>query len=375
MTNENKIIMIRLVELRNQLDKFDDITLKKLKSLYELSLDDLLKRIKSLPPGSVSGNRLTLLINELTLTLKSIQAKIVNSAVNDISTAGLYAYQETENILSWDHKLQGFNNLALSQFQMKEMIQDHKLGNKTLDEWIGNTLLPHKNEIITELQKYYIKGVNPTKIAKIVKDNLKLDNDTLQDLTSIIKTYTQSINVKAQEEIYNSFDNVVKGVEWSALMEKGNTKTGRGTCPRCAALDGNIYNLKSKDKPPMPLHVRCRCVWKPVTKSWEELGFDLPEMEKTKKKWLEREGKSRKLTAYGYTDKDYTDLYYSRSDEWQDSVVGPVRAEMIRNEIISFKDIVIDDKSYLKKTKQVSNRSYELGDLILIEDLKKMYDI
>lgn len=67
------------------------------------------------------------------------------------------------------------------------------------------------------------------------------------------------------------------GFQWIAALDLQ-------TCLKCAALDGKTWNLKGEPIghnipfPQSDIHEGCRCVKYPITKSWKELGFDLPEM-------------------------------------------------------------------------------------------------
>ena len=76
-------------------------------------------------------------------------------------------------------------------------------------------------------------------------------------------------------------------MRWTAVLEGGYKKTGRGTCLRCAALDGTVYKLDEK-KPQMPLHPRCRCIWLPETKTFRELGVDWDEIQETSRPYTIR---------------------------------------------------------------------------------------
>jgi uncharacterized protein with gpF-like domain len=63
----------------------------------------------------------------------------------------------------------------------------------------------------------------------------------------------------AQEEIYRN-SGVVTKVMWNATLE-GNT------CEECQALDGKTFDLDG-DKPEIPYHPNCRCVYIPVVDGW-----------------------------------------------------------------------------------------------------------
>ena len=60
---------------------------------------------------------------------------------------------------------------------------------------------------------------------------------------------------------------VVKGVELLCALDER-------TCLKCLELD------RSQNPPELPIHEGCRCVTLPVTKTFKDLGIDLPELPK-----------------------------------------------------------------------------------------------
>jgi len=339
-----------MVELRRTLDTFENSAVRQLYKVYGDLIGDLSKVIASKTSTSFSVGQAKILLQEVQQTLEVIAERLTIPASEAIGYAGEYAYLEMNKIVSWDYKYLGFNSVQLTAFQIQQMVVEQKLGGKTLGQWMGSAFID-VDTILPEIQKGIIKGESYAKIVSRI-DNAIMGNHPKQHIDSIVKTYIQSVNVKAQEEVYEANKDIVKEMEWSAIMEGGNTKTGRGTCPRCAALDGQRWSVSDKSKPYMPLHVRCRCVWAPITITWKELGFDVPEMEEAYQPWVDRAGKDRALDDYGFTDKNYKDWWWSRGKAFQDNAIGPMRANLVRGRKIKFEDI-IDDK----------------GNLILIKDL------
>lgn len=82
--------------------------------------------------------------------------------------------------------------------------------------------------------------------------------------TSVAHTTSQA---RAQSAETNK--DILKGEKWSATLDSS-------TCPRCAVLDGKVFDLG--DGPTTPEHVNCRCVRVPVLKSWEEMGIKGPKL-------------------------------------------------------------------------------------------------
>jgi len=78
--------------------------------------------------------------------------------------------------------------------------------------------------------------------------------------TEIISSYRDS-NIWRYKQT-----KIVDMWEWSA------TRDDR-TCPVCIFLDGQVFSLDT----PFATHPNCRCSPLPVTKTWKELGIDIPE--------------------------------------------------------------------------------------------------
>jgi SPP1 gp7 family putative phage head morphogenesis protein len=67
---------------------------------------------------------------------------------------------------------------------------------------------------------------------------------------------------------YRANDRYVRAWQWMSTRS-------RRTCAACWAKHGQIFPLTT----PFSGHVQCRCTPVPVTRSWRELGFDVPSAE------------------------------------------------------------------------------------------------
>ncbi len=338
---EDQILLARMVYLRDTIDTFEEAFLKDLLKDYKEAAKSITKAF-----GALDADRMLALEKDIRLTIAIISDRLGEAT----GYAGEYTYKEMNKIISWDGRVEDFNAIQLSSQQIKAMVMAEPLSGKLIEEWIGSALLPELDSLKSEIRQGMIKGESYSKIASRL-DNLLNAETQKRHIETVVRTYIAAINSKANEDIYRANQHVIKKVEWSALMEQGNTKTGRGTCPRCMALDGQRYPVEGP-KPAIPLHARCRCVYAPVTLTWEELGFDIPEMEKAYRPWTERIGKARKLDNYGFTGLDYSNWWKTQPETWQNNAIGPRRADLVRDGFVKFNDLV--DKQ---------------GNLILIKDL------
>lgn len=82
---------------------------------------------------------------------------------------------------------------------------------------------------------------------------------------------------RARLEVFRKNGRLIKGVRWLATLD-GHT------CMRCAALDGQAWNLDGEKLPGTrvsfqapPIHFGDRCVLSPIPKTFREIGLDIPE--------------------------------------------------------------------------------------------------
>lgn len=68
------------------------------------------------------------------------------------------------------------------------------------------------------------------------------------------RTAIQDFNQQVKETVYREFDDALEGMVWehSAALDSR-------TCPTCMPLDGAQWVQGDIDRPPVPIHVGCRC--------------------------------------------------------------------------------------------------------------------
>lgn len=128
-----------------------------------------------------------------------------------------------------------------------------------LDEFGGNAAKAVEGELIAGVAI----GRNPRATARAIRDVLGG-----QETRALLITRTETLRAYrgAQLEVYRENRHLVKGWRWHSALD------GR-TCPVCIALHGRLF---ATDEPMRP-HPACRCSVIPETKSWRDLGFDVPE--------------------------------------------------------------------------------------------------
>lgn len=110
-------------------------------------------------------------------------------------------------------------------------------------------------------------------------------------------------------------------------------------CKRCAALDGQAWNLDGEKLPGTkvefiapPIHFGDRCVLSPIAKTFRDIGLDIPEP---------KQGGQRASSlgpVHGKT--TFDDFLARQSPEFVQRVLGKKRADMWKAGKITVRDLV-----------------------------------
>lgn len=106
-------------------------------------------------------------------------------------------------------------------------------------------------------------GEHPSKIAKRLRRSLNVSQSRalLIARTEALRAYRE-----ASRQTYHKNKHIVSKWVWSASLSER-------TCAACWALHGTEFDTDTS----MASHPACRCSMVPRTKTWKELGFDVPE--------------------------------------------------------------------------------------------------
>lgn len=344
---EEQIRLARIVAWQNQLDGFTNEALKPLLASVTQAQNEIMTRLEHWAghPTATgwSEDRSLALLDELEAMTAGIQTHLTGHVADMAGHAGSASLDMHSNILSWDGRAAGFNSLALTASQVRQLAIETPVGGRLLEDWISRTFDNNlasgiRNEIITGM----LKGEGYPDLVARLEQGWDM---TRTEATTLARTYVQSANVGAMQSVYKANRDIVKAWRWCATLEIGGSKGG-GTCMQCAALDGNVYAMDEANVPEIPLHPRCRCVALPVTKTWRELGLDIDEMDKAYRPWTKSEdviniGRgARPPEMQGFHQGSYADLFPKLRREEQLAVVGPGRLGLIESGEIKFPDLV-----------------------------------
>ena len=330
--------LTRNVQWRYRLDQYEDATIAEMLRTVRAAVADVQLQLfngDTVPRGDA-------LLDELQALSAGLRKRI-GEDVADMATEALnYSAQEHASILSIDGRVPT-SNLALSADQFRAFLGG-PAGGVSLPEWVdaawGSTVT---EQVKRNLNIAVLQGEGYQKAVRGLLES-SIADFTEREAVTIARTYVQTANVAAQMAVYEANDDLVTGWRWSAVLEGGYSKSGRGTCIVCAARDGREYPLRGG--PSIPAHPRCRCVAISLLKSWRELGLDRDELDAAIRPYTIRPdasidaGGMRTIIESGRHQGDYASWFEKQGRAFRENVVGPGRLELLEAGKIKFEDLV-----------------------------------
>ncbi len=265
------IYLVRETQWHYQLDQFSDASLKEInKSVAQARLEISAKLLAdSESMRTWEKDRFDALAIEMQDMTVAIQSQISGQIEDTTIAAGLKAYPQHADIMSFGGLVPNFNNVAMTAVQLKAMVNT-PVGGKLLSEWVETAFTANlKDTFKQEITTGLLKGESYKNLVDRFKTKAFAGLES--DIEGLTRTYVQSINVQAMNDTMKANSDIIKGWKVNSVMENR-------TCIRCMALDsaGIIYPIGKG--PELPLHPRCRCFPEIVTKSFRELGVDIDDV-------------------------------------------------------------------------------------------------
>lgn len=150
---------------------------------------------------------------------------------------------------------------------------------------------------------------------------------------ALVRSSTQAVAARAKDEAYRQNADILRGIAWLATLD---TRTTVG----CAARDGLLYTVGDHqpidhdlpwDGGPGNRHWMCRSTSTPVTKSWREMGIDVDDLPP---------GIRASMDGEAPADTRFEGWLERQSRERQEAVLGPGRAELWRENKLTFRDLI-----------------------------------
>ena len=267
------IPLIQQTKWNYKLDQYSDVASKEiLKSTQRARVEIAQKMTRVSPTAKFTRDCLETLSEELQHLTLAAQSQIVGGITQATEIAGAASYTAQNNILSFGGLVPHFNPVTLSAAQLNAMVTKMPIGGRQLNEWVQRTFKTDIQESIkSELLTGMLKGESYRDMTKRFSD--KVYAGLSNDMETLTKSYVQSVNVQAIDDVAKANADIVKGWKWNSVCENR-------TCLACMSLDARDEVYKIGEGPTMPLHPRGRCFRELITKTFREMGVDVDEIEK-----------------------------------------------------------------------------------------------
>ena len=384
----------RLIQLAQKtqfdykLHLYENDALKNLNKSVRKTQSIISAKLKTIKPESTfSVEKMNALSDEMERLTAGVQAQITKGIADTTFTAGMASYAEHNKIASFGGLVPGFNNVALSPFQMTSLVSGTKIGGKKLNEWVEHNFSKRlQDDFKAKITNGMLMGQSYPEMIK--QFNSGVYDQFSGDIESLTRTYVQSVNVNAMHDVAKANDDIIKGWKWNSVAENR-------TCIRCLSLDSQNTLYKIGEGPDMPLHQNCRCFPEYITKTFRELGVDIDEMEDSYRPYSIRgtvdpiTGKINpgkigvgggKIISTGRFLGTYDDFFKGLPADVQTKMLGPTRYGLWKSGKLKLADmtdkagntILIKDLGKVKSVKKtVKEASKVVESTSLRESLKK----
>lgn len=211
---------------------------------------------------------------------------------------------------------------------LKAMVSDTLLQGAPLSAWWAKQAEDTAFKFTAQVRQGVAQGETLQQIIKRVKPVLEVPQ---RNASTLVHDSIMQIANDAKLATYRENSDVLNGVQWLSTFDMH-------TCETCAAyhgaswdLDGNPINGTTLPFVTPPLHPNDRCVLTPITKTYRELGIDIPEVT-----GLTRASDLGQITA----DTSFSSFLDRHSKAEQDQFFGKGKAELWREGKITLKDLV-----------------------------------
>jgi SPP1 gp7 family putative phage head morphogenesis protein len=177
----------------------------------------------------------------------------------------------------------------------------------------------YAKDSVADVENVFVEGIvsgrNPREVARELTKRFEVPKD---NALRTARTEMNNAWRESNRQGYIQNAHVVERWRWQAAFQKR-------TCACCLAMDGREFPTQV----PLGTHPNCRCAIVPVTRSWRELGIDIPDRRSRStvrgEEWFDRQPDDTKLAILGRRKFDrykegnlkLTDLVgYKKTEDW-----------------------------------------------------------
>lgn len=341
------IILQRYIQWAYKLEQYEAEAILQIQKPLRQSIKELMAFINQnwSQSGALTRQRAIKMVDELRNLYGGIVAQVGGNIAMAAAEVGAASLTQYADILSFGGRVTSFNSVSLSAAQLRSIATETPVGGKLLNEWVQDAFdYRMQQQIKEEIMAGLLKGESYPKLFDRFKQGFSELTD--QEITTLLRTYTQSANVGAQQATYEANKDLVKRVRWNSVLEN-SSRSGRGTCLFCLSMSDQEFPVDNA--PPCPAHPRCRCGYLPVLPKISDIpGLENWEsVENVYKPYTKRDlskridtGRRNTILEVGFHDGNYESWMKTRSKKFQINALGPSRYELWKSGKVKLQDMI-----------------------------------
>lgn len=313
MNSINENAADEIVSHRLALLRYEAGTAKEMLAAYDVAFADLDAQMRKLAGRIARGEsadkaqlvRLVSLGNDLDSRIRSLRASLAGTMDSRLAEAADAEAAFQSGVM---------RPLIHTRYRVPEEAVAEALtapvGGRKWADLLDANLMENRDGIRRVLAIAQAKGASMPKIARALREGTGILETYRGRFVAIARTETQRVANDVAIATYEENNDVIAAMQWLATLDSR-------TCLLCAPLHGQTWKLVNgkapSSMPRPPLHPRCRCFMSPVTKSWADLGFKVP----NKAAWVNEPAQMM----------DFSSWLRRRPAAEQLDILGPTRRE------------------------------------------------
>lgn len=344
MANVNLVIENEQIAHAISIEKYKVGVVKRIIALLNRSDADLsaalAAALERLPTESFTVERLELLLDQVRLINSQAYASVATELQSDLKELAGYE-------VSWQRALfesaipnpvqVRFPIASVSAEQAYSAAMSRPFQGRLLKNWSTEIAADRMVKIRNAIRTGYLEGKTTDQIIRGIRGSRATGyadgflERPRKDLAAVVRTAVSHTAATARDEFVKANEEIVKADRWVSTLDNK-------TSPMCRIRDQLQYTAVTH-KPighkvpwlqgPGKIHWCCRSTSAPVTKSWKELGIPLNEMTPAQRASMDG------AVPGGTT---YSEWLNRQSDARKIEVLGPVRAQLLKDGRLDLED-------------------------------------
>jgi hypothetical protein len=249
----------------------------------------------------------------------------------DASLAGVASVESKATAKAFGNAFQGQIEPALpTEVVLRKLVDGTLVQGHTVGAWFDRQEGDLAFRFQLELQQGIAQAETNAQIIKRVRDNVM--PVARNNVAALVQTSVQTVSAAARRETVKANSDIIKGIRQISTLDGHTT-------PICIAYAGAEWDLNYKpigdNKLPynggVPRHWNCRSIEVPITRTFKELGIDLPEPPASTR--AAHGGQVRGNITFD-------EFLRSKPKAFVDDLLGPGRAELWRDKTITLQQLL-----------------------------------